>query len=103
MTTDDGHMQYRASGGGAPVFVYPEARRPPAGLFAFVLSANGDATVEFEREGYRYTLVDALRGSSAVMINPPDGPTETTSCGSNQTLQVNYTLRMMYESGIWER
>ena len=83
------------------VLVYPEAKQPPAGLFAFMVSSDGDAAIEFEHQGDRYALVDALRGGSAVVVQSPAGPKERTSCGSNQTLQVNYTLRLMHESGIW--
>ena len=103
MTRRDGHMQYRASGEGAAVSVYPAARQPPAGLFDFMAFSNGDASIVFEHEGDRYTLVDALRGDSAVMVDAADGTTARTSCGSNQTLQVNYSLRLMHDSGIWKR
>ena len=83
--------------------VHPEEKLPPAGVFAFMASSIGDAAVECMRGESRYILVDALRGDSAVVVEPPDGPTTRIACGSNQTLQVNYTLRLMYESGIWER
>ena len=96
-----GYMQYRALRGGSTVVVHPEAKQPPAGLFAFRASSNGDAAVEFMRGDSRYVLVDALRGESAVLVDPPDGPTTRIACGSNQTLQVNYTLRLMHEAGIW--
>lgn len=100
---DHGYMQYRASRGGSTMVVHPEEKRPPAGVFAFMAYSNGDAAVEFMRGESRYTLVDALRGDSAVVVEPSDGPATRIACGSNQTLQVNYTLRLMYESGIWER
>ena len=101
MTRDDGHMQYRASGEGTTVLVYPEAKQPPAGLFAFTVSSDGNAAIEFEHQGDRYALVDALRGASAVVVHSPAGTKEKASCGSNQTLQVNYTMRLMHDSGIW--
>ena len=103
LTAGAGHMQYRSSGGGTALSAYPAGKQPPADLFGFRLSPSGDASIAFEHEGHRYTLVDALRGDSAVVVDAPDGTTARTSCGSNQTLQVNYTLRLMHEAGLWKR
>lgn len=85
------------------MFVYPAVKQPPAGLFDFMTFPNGDASIAFEHEGDRYLLMDALRGDSAVEVGGPQGEATRTSCGSNQTLQVNYTLRLMHEAGLWER
>ena len=98
-----GHLQYRASDAGGTVFEYPADKRPPAGAFTFRLHAGGDATVEFVDDGRRYTLLDALRGESFVEVEAPDGRSSRTACGGNQTLQLNYTLRLMYDAGLWER
>ena len=103
MTRDEGHMQYRASDAGTTVFTSPAEKRPPAGLFTFTTFANGDASIRFENRGYHYTVIDRLRGDSSIMVAAPDGRGSTIDCGGNQTLQVNYTLRLMHESGIWVR
>jgi hypothetical protein len=65
--------------------------------------ANGDASLEFTNNGYNYSLVDPLRGSSSIAVSTPGSSGKTTeiACGGNQTLQVNYTMRPMYDSGIW--
>jgi len=96
-----GYMQYRAAKAGKLVFTYPTTERPPAGLFIYTSNANGDASVNFSSGGYRYELVDPLRGRSSILVTAPDGQVTEIACGINQTLQINYTMRLMYDSGIW--
>lgn len=104
VTRTSGYMQYRASRAGKTEFHYPQTRRPPLGLFVFNAFPNGDASVEFSNDGYRYSLVDPLRSSASILISAP-GASGTTEidCQANQTLQMNYTMRLMYESGVWQR
>ena len=99
-----GYMQYRALSGGKVVFTYPAVKKPPLGSFKFNSSPTGNASVEFTNNGYHYRLYDRLRGNSSIFVSEPgpSGKTTEIECGSNQTLQVNYTLRLMYDSGIWE-
>lgn len=98
-----GYLQYRASTAGKLVFAYPVKRMPPLGMFKYNSSANGDASVEFSNDGYGYTLVDPLRERSfiEVVATGPSRKTTTITCGPNQTLQVNYTMRLMHDFGIW--
>lgn len=103
MTRGEGHMQYRAADAGTTVFNYPAGKQPPAGLFTYTAFPNGDASIGFVNNGYRYTVIDRLRGDSSIVVDAPDGTNSTVGCGGNQSLQVNYTLRLMYESGVWER
>jgi len=100
-----GYLQYRASNAGKVVFVYPAKKTPPAGAFNYVPAANGDATVEFTNNGYQYTLIDPLRERSYLDVLAPGASGKTTriACGPNQTLQVNYTMRLMHDFGIWAR
>jgi len=98
-----GYMQYRASKAGKTVFTFPATRRPPAGAFTYTSYANGNASVEFVNQGYRYTLSDPLRSESSILVEARSGKTTEVSCGGNQTLQVNYTMRLMYDSGVWDR
>src|SRR5690606_36099132 len=81
-----GYMQYRASKAGKLVFTYPAAMRLPAGVFTYTSSPNGDASVEFVNNGYRYTLSDPLRSESSILIEAPSGKTTQVTCGGNQTL-----------------
>lgn len=101
VTRTEGYMQYRASKSGKIVFTYPATKQQPKGFFEYISNQNGDASIEFSNGGYRYNLVDPLRGSSSIIINTPDNKTTTIQCGINQTLQINYTMRLMYDSGIW--
>ena len=103
VTRTQGYMQYRASRAGKTVFTYPAAKRPPLGAFKYTSYANGNASVEFANEGYRYTLVDPLRSESSILVEAPSGETTEVACGGNQTLQLNYTMRLMYDSGLWDR
>ena len=99
----EGYMQYRAAKAGKTVFTYPAAKRPPAGAFTYTSYANGNASVEFVNEGYHYTLADPLRSESSILVEAPSGKTTEVTCGGNQTLQVNYTMRLMYDAGVWDR
>lgn len=98
-----GYMQYRASKAGRTILTYPADKRPPAGAFTYTSYANGNASLEFLNDGYRYSLVDPLRSESSILVNAPSGKTTEIACGGNQTLQLNYTLRLMYDSGVWDR
>ncbi len=98
-------MQYRASNGGKLTFTFPSLKKPPLGLFKYTSFVNGDASIEFANDGYQYALVDPLRGKSSIFVTAPGSPERTTviQCEANQTLQVNYTMRLMYDSGVWVR
>jgi len=103
VTRTTGYLQYRAADAGKPVFAYPATRRPPAGLFEYVSAANGDASIGFANAGYRYLLADPLRDRSFITVTAPGahGKATTIACGPNQTLQVNYTMRLMDDAGVW--
>lgn len=103
MSRDAGHLQYRVAEAGAVVFVYPEVKQPPAGLFTFETFANGDAALGFVHDGQRYAVVDRLRGEGSVTVRAADGSSDEVDCAGNQTLQLNYTLRLMHEAGMWRR
>ena len=104
LSRTSGYMQYRASRHGEVVFTYPLEKKPPAGSFSYTLFGNGDASVEFVNEGYVYTLFDPLRDGSFLFVSPPDSAEKGSliKCPPNQTLQVNYTMALMYDSGVWE-
>lgn len=84
-------------------FVYPAAKVPPLGLFRYTSSPNGNASIDFTNQGYAYSLGDPLRGKSVITVSAVGAPGNATqiSCGPNQTLQVNYTMRLMDEFGVW--
>lgn len=103
MSRDVGHLQYRVADAGAVVFLYPEVKQPPAGLFTFDTYANGDAALGFVHDGQRYAVVDRLRGEGSVTMQAADGSIHEVDCAGNQTLQLNYTLRLMHEAGMWRR
>lgn len=98
-----GYLQYRASDAGKLTFVYPATKMPPLGLFKYNASANGDAFIEFSNKGYQYRLGDPLRGASVIEVSSLATPAKTTTiaCGPNQTLQVNYSMRLMHDFGVW--
>ena len=75
----------------------------PCRLFVYNSFGNGDASVEFVSNGYGYTLVDPLRGGSFIRVSKParSGKESEIRCPVNGTLQVNYTMRLMYDSGVW--
>lgn len=103
VTRTSGYMQYRASLGGKIEFTYPAGKKPPLGSFVYHSHANGDASIEFTSGGYGYALVDPLRDNSSIIVSAPAPSRKQTEikCGGNQTLQVNYTMRLMYDAGVW--
>lgn len=103
VTRTSGYMQYRASRHGKVEFTYPQQKKPPLGSFTYNSFGNGNASIEFSNGGYGYTLVDQLRGASSILVTPPSaqGKQIEIACGGNQTLQLNYTMRLMYDAGIW--
>jgi hypothetical protein len=104
MTHTSGYIQYRASNRGRTVFTYPIDRKPPLGSFAYSVSGNGDAYVEFTSNSYGYTLVDPLRYRSSILVSAPSPSrkqTEIECRRANTMLQINYTMRLMYDSGVW--
>ncbi|WP_295973821.1 hypothetical protein [uncultured Xanthomonas sp.] len=98
-----GYLQYRASEGGRLVLQYPAEKKPPTGLFTYNTFPNGNASIAFSNGGYQYSLFDPLRSASSISVSGPGGSDKTTqiACGPNQTLQLNYTMRLMYDAGVW--
>lgn len=98
-----GYFQYRAARNGRVTFTYPGTKQPPFGLFEYTAFGNGNASLEFVNGGYRYTLLDPLRGDSSILVAPsrPGAKDTEIACAGNQTLQLNYTLRLMVDSGVW--
>lgn len=99
-----GYIQYKAAKNGNPIFAFPSSKIPPFGLFSYQSSANGDASLEFSNGGYDYSLIDPLRGRSLISVAPKKSPNRLSqiACNdANQTLQVNYTMRLMFDAGIW--
>jgi hypothetical protein len=103
VTRTSGYLQYRASKRGKVVFTYPTEKKPPLGLFVYNLAGNGNASVEFMSNGYGYALFDPLREESSIQVSAPapSGKQTEIACGGNQTLQVNYTMQLMRDAGVW--
>ncbi len=104
VTRTSGYIQYRASKHGVIVFAYPSEKKPPLGLFVYNSYGNGNASIEFTSNGYGYTLFDPLRDRSSIFVSAP-APSQKRSeikCEPNQSLQINYSMRLMYDSGVWD-
>lgn len=104
LTRTKGYIQYRAANSGKVELVYPSEKKPPLDFFVYNSYGNGNASIDFTNNGYEYSLFDPLRGGSSITVVSPEPAKKTTeiSCHSTQTLQLNYTMRLMYESGLWE-
>lgn len=102
-TRTTGYLQYRVANAGKVTFTYPRMKAPPRGFFKYQSFTNGGASVEFTNNGYNYELIDPLRGNSFILVSTPGSSAKTTeiTCVGNQTLQVNYTMRLMYDFGVW--
>lgn len=93
-----GYIQYREGDDSQVEFAFPGHKRHPAGIFELNIGANGDAGVEFQVGKRGYTLVDRLRGRSSLWVAAgPDGQrVAEVACGNaNQSLQLNYTIKLM--------
>ena len=102
-TRTTGYLQYRASTAGKVTFTYPATKVPPLGLFKYESYPNGNASIEFTNKSYQYSLMDPLRDKSSIVVTTPGASGKETeiACGPNQTLQGNYTMRLMHDFGIW--
>jgi len=102
-TRTKGYLQYRASTAGKVTFTYPATKVSPLGLFKYESYPNGNASIEFTNNGYHYSLMDPLRDRSSIVVTAPGASGKETeiACGPNQTLQGNYTMRLMHDFGIW--
>lgn len=104
ISKSSGYIQYKVAKNGKTIFTFPSSKIPPIGLFSYQSSANGDASLDFFNGGYDYSIMDPLRGKSLISVTPkksPNRPTQISCNEANQTLQVNYTMRLMFEAGIW--
>jgi hypothetical protein len=102
VTRDSGYFQYRASKKGRLVFSYPEVKSPPFQRFTYLFGASGNASLEFANAGYRYSLNDPLRSGASIFVTAPGGRTKEIACErGGGTLQINYTMRLMFDSGVW--
>lgn len=99
-----GYIQYRVAANGKTIFTYPSLKTPPFGSFSYQTSANGDASLDFSHGGFDYSLMDSMRGKSQISVTqkePPHRSSQISCKNGNQTLQVNYTMRLMFDAGIW--
>ena len=104
ITRTSGYIQYRASHAGKLTFVYPKVKKPPFGLFTFDSYRNGNASMSFSNNGYQYSLNDPILAESSISVSDPSSSKKDMEieCSSgNQTLQLNYTLRLLIDSGLW--
>lgn len=105
LSKTSGYLQYRAASSARLEFVFPAEKQAALGHFSYESFANGDAILSFRNAAYEYQLVDPLRDRSSLRVNAlnPANKSVTIVCQANQTLQLNYTLRLMAESGLWPR
>jgi hypothetical protein len=104
VTRTTGYIQYRAANAGKVEMIYPSEKVPPLNFFAYSSFANGNTSIDFTNNGYVYSIFDPLRGKSSISVTPPEPAKKRVeiSCQSSQTLQINYTMRLMYEAGLWQ-
>lgn len=103
VTKTSGYIQYRAGSEGHITFRVPSNERPPLGVFSYGTATSGDANISFHNSGYEYTLYDALRGSSSIEVKKQSSGDDVANiaCSNpNQSLQLNYTIKLMVLSGI---
>lgn len=103
VTATTGYIQYRAGNRQKVPFQFPAQKRQPKGTFEYESSITGDAMVTFKNGDFTYDLYDPLRDASYIVVSRGTGNEKGTqiSCDNpNQSLQLNYTIKMMREAGI---
>ena len=106
ITEDVGYIQYRVGTEQGVNLVFPEHQHHPRGIFRQSLSPSGDVRITFRNSGHSYTLVDRLRGTSSIEVLPEsesEGIAGVSCHNENQSLQLNYTLKLVYQAGIADR
>ena len=82
-----GRMELLAAGGGGTKLRYE-------------MSPNGDASLEFLRDGRQVLLIDPLRGPS-ILEQEMHGKVQRSECRNpNQTLSLNHTVALLRALGI---
>jgi hypothetical protein len=101
---DDFAIQYRVRDrAGKLVLRYPQPPRAPRSAFAYLVSANGDAEVDFTIGPYHYALVDPLRDRSFITVDQGGKELSHLRCAEgNQSLQLNDTMALMKALGVPE-
>jgi len=97
------YIQYRVAYKHRLIFKYPTTKLNPKGLFKYNLYSNGNAMMEFYNKDYKYELVDSLRSVSQIYVfkKSLNKQVSTITCkNSNQSLQLNYTIKLMSIMGI---
>ena len=97
-------IQYRVRDrSGKLVLRYPQPPRAPRSAFAYLVSANGDAEVDFSIGTYHYALVDPLRERSFITVDQGGKELSHLRCAEgNQSLQLNDTMALMKALGVPE-
>ncbi len=90
-------IQYRVRDPhGKTIFRYPEPMRAASSAFAYEVSANGDAEVDFTIGATTYSLVDPLRDVSFLSVVKGAKELSHRTCREgNQSLQLNDTIALM--------
>jgi len=84
---ESGRVELLAAGGGGTQLRYE-------------MSPNGDASLEFLRDGRQVLLIDPLRGPS-ILEQETHGRVQHSVCRNpNQTLSLNHTVALMQTLGI---
>ena len=101
---EDFAIQYRVRDrAGKLVLRYPQPSRAPRSAFTYLVSANGDAEVDFTIGPYHYALVDPLRDLSFITVDTGGKELSHLSCSQgNQSLQLNDTMALMKALGVPE-
>jgi hypothetical protein len=103
ITRKAGYIQYRVSKNGQTIFTFPNSKTLPFGLFSYNTTANGSPYIVFSNGGYEYRLIDQVdRSEILVTQKKSPHPSSQISCNKgNQTFEVNYTERLIFDAGIW--
>ena len=102
ITTATGYIQYRVGNGYNVTFKVPTVERVPLGVFTYVID-NANAWVSFHSGGYDYTLGAPLRAKSWIWVSTASGAKGGTGVDcreGNQSLTLNYTIKLMTLAGI---
>ena len=96
------YLQYRVGTPARMELIFPSFRRPPAGVFRYLLY-NTTASVQFENAGYQYAIDETINGEASIEVTKGDRIIASVQCDtSTDTLTLTSTIGQFKDMGIYE-
>lgn len=89
ITASEGYMQYRIGKPGALEMSYPDAPTHPRGKFRYTLYIQGNQSLEFDKGGFHYSVVEDLRSDEdGVIVTKNDVDVAHITCNGGGGIEI---------------